>query len=197
MKKCVLLVTLLFCLFSTLAFAQTDTLQLRKNEIGIDFLPLIRENLTGSILYRKHQANAAWRMRLAGSFHQQYEFQNTNEFRREAKITFRTGREWHHDLNQFRFYYGLDLGVSYFSSHHSVQQPEWFELHDRTLEGGILPLLGFGYHINKRLMVSAETNARIAGGKNWNWSRSRYGNRISYISFEALSEYALFMAFRF
>lgn len=196
MKKCFLLLLFLILAVPTV-FAQNDSLQLRKNEIGIDFLPLIRENLTGSILYRYHQQNAAWRLRLAGSFHQQYEFQNTNEFRREAKITFRAGREWHQDFNQFRVYYGLDLGVSYFSSHHSVQQPEWFELHDRTLEGGILPLLGFGYHINKRLMVSAETNARIAGGKNWNWSRSRYGNRISYISFEALSEYALFMAFRF
>lgn len=195
MKMSRLLVLVLLCFFTSLAFAQTDSLRFRKNEIGADFLPLLKQGGT-SLLYRRHQQNAAWRVRIYGNFQQSYGEDNA-EFYRQATIRSRVGREWHHDYGNLRFYYGLDLGGTYTSIHHSVQRPEWFEDHDRNLQGGLLPLLGFGYKINERFSVSAEVNAQISGGRVWQWSRSRWERHYSYIAFDALSEFSLFLSYRF
>jgi hypothetical protein len=197
MKMNRLLVSIVLCFFTSLAFAQTDSLRFRKNEIGADFLPLLKQNRGTSLLYRRHQEHAAWRGRLYGSFRQSSESQDTEDFSREAGVRVRLGREWHYDMNKLRFYFGLDLSTDYRSSHNSVQQPEWYELHNRNLEGGILPLLGFGYKINDRFMLSVEANGQLVGGRNWQWSRSRWGKQYSYISNDALSEFALFMSYRF
>jgi hypothetical protein len=197
MKMHRLLVLVLLHFITVAAFAQTDSLHFRKNEIGADFFPLFKQNRGTSLLYRRHQQNAAWRVRFYGSFRQSSADQNTEDFSREAKARVRLGREWHYDMHKFRFYFGLDLCTDYSSSHNSVQQPEWYELHDRNLEGGILPLLGFGYKINDRFMVSAEANGQLVGGRNWQWSRSRWGKQYSYIDYDALSEFALFMAYQF
>lgn len=197
MKMNRLLVLLALCFFSSIAFAQTDSLRFRKNEIGADFLPLLKQNRGTSLLYRRHQQNAAWRTRLYGSFRQSSTNEDAEDFSRKANIRVRGGREWHYDMNKLRFYFGLDLSVDYRSSHNSVQQPEWYEIHDNNLEGGILPLLGFGYKINERFMLSAEANGQLVGGRNWQWSRSRWGNQFSYIDYDALSEFALFMSYRF
>lgn len=190
---------LLLPFLSFTAAAQSDSLQIARtyrNELGADFLPIITGGNSGGIMLRRHQEKAAWRSRLYGNFRQSYQDAD-GEFYRQGAITVRVGREWHHDLNKLRFYYGIDLGGSYNSLHHSVQQPAWFEDHDRTLQGGLLPVLGFGYKIKERFMVSAEANGWLAGGRTWRWSRGRSGREFSYISFNPVSEFALFLSYRF
>ena len=185
-----------FCFLASAAFAQTDSLKFRGNEIGADFLPLLRQGSGTSLLFRRNQQNAAWRARLYGNFRQSFEDDN-EEFYRQGSISIRTGREWHHDFRKLQFYYGLDLGVSYHSIHHSVQQPVWFEDHDRTLQVHWLPLLGFGYKIKERFVISAEANGQIGGGRTWQWRRDRFGQEFSFINFDALSEFSLFLSYRF
>jgi hypothetical protein len=197
MKTNILLISLALWFISCAAFAQTDSVQFRKNEIGLDLLPLLDKTHGTSLLYRRHQQKAAWRVRVFGAYRQSFEDKQTEEFTRNAAVSGRVGHEWHCDLHKMRFYYGLDFGTEYYSTVHSIQKPEWSETHSRNLEMGILPVLGFGYNINSRFTVSTEANGRIFGGRQWIYGGNWPGQRFSYIGFNALSDFALFMSYRF
>ena len=179
------------------AFAQTDSLKVRRHELGLDFLPLLQPEREASLLYRNHTGNAAWRVRFQGSFNQAGPGKYTEEFSRSANVSGRLGREWHYDFNKFRFYYGLDLSASYFSMHRSVQRPEWMETRSRNLEFSINPLLGFGYKFNERFTLSAEGNGCFFAGRQWQSYWQNWDTPNTYIGFNTFSEFALFLSYRF
>lgn len=157
------------------AFSQTDSLKIRRTEIGADFLPILKGSGSAGIILRRHQEKAAWRLRVDGSF-SSYNLFGGMKAVNNLEANLRWGREWHLPYKKFKFYYGLDLLTGYrYEAATQTDINRTFKTHEPTL--GLLPLVGCTYKFDERFSASVETNGnysvtmRFSDGKHWNEGR--------------------------
>ena len=179
-----------FLAFGALFFRAQDTLKpVRRNELGLDFTPLIKfylnvgNNSTSLpyqpvyyLTYRYHFKKSNIRCAIGGDYADSeasspYSGDTKTYHNTSHALYFRIGYERFENLSKrWQIFYGIDFRPSVIYEKNDA--PYWNGgyangVEDQTVSLGIAPLLGLRFRINNRVSILTESSYQLNKNNSW------------------------------